>query len=219
MGSHHPVPTKIYILSGLGVDQRVFSKIDFNGLPIAYIDWITPFPHESISCYAKRLCSKITAKLPILIGLSFGGMVAIEIAKIIQVEKIVLLASAKTNAELPVYYKILGHLKINALIPHSLLTYHTVLMDYFFGIATKEDSMMLRQILKDTDPIFLKWAINEIIHWKNKFIPDHVIHIHGTKDHIIPIKNLSPTYSIQDAGHFMTMTHAHEIELLLNNIL
>ncbi|WP_294184656.1 hypothetical protein [Sphingobacterium sp.] len=55
--------TKIYIISGLGVDQRVFSKINFGSLDIEYLDWITPSPHESLTIYAKRLSSKITVRL------------------------------------------------------------------------------------------------------------------------------------------------------------
>jgi len=71
----------IYILSGLGVDRRVFNKMNFKGLNLTYLDWIAPLPTESISCYALRLSAKITTERPILIGLSFGGMIAMEIAK------------------------------------------------------------------------------------------------------------------------------------------
>lgn len=45
----------IYILSGLGVDQRVFSKIDFEGLHVTYIDWISPLRKESMSEYTKTV--------------------------------------------------------------------------------------------------------------------------------------------------------------------
>ena len=54
----------IYILSGLGVDRRVFSRINFEGLPIEYLDWMYPVAQESMASYAKRLSLKITAKYP-----------------------------------------------------------------------------------------------------------------------------------------------------------
>lgn len=60
--------TNIYILSGLGVDRRVFKKIDFGSLKVTYLEWIAPISTESISSYARRLSAKITAERPILIG-------------------------------------------------------------------------------------------------------------------------------------------------------
>ena len=109
--------THIYILSGLGVDRRVFYKINFKGLNVTYLDWIAPIPTESISCYARRLSAKITSESPVLIGLSFGGMVAIEIAKIIDVQQVILLASAKGENELPKLYKLISMLKLHRIIP------------------------------------------------------------------------------------------------------
>lgn len=79
--------------------------------------------------------------------------------------------------------------------------------------------MMLKQILQETDAKFLSWAISQIVNWKNKTIPNNLIHIHGSKDRIIPIRNVLPTFIIQRAGHFMTITHAKEIETLIQNIL
>ncbi|MCP1996093.1 alpha/beta hydrolase [Flavobacterium sp. HSC-61S13] len=108
---------KIYILSGLGVDRRVFDRIDFGNLNPEFIDWIETIYNESLADYAKRMVQLIPDENPILIGLSFGGMVAIEISKIIQTEKLILIASAKTKYELPLLYRIAVILKLNKLIP------------------------------------------------------------------------------------------------------
>lgn len=211
--------TNIYILSGLGVDRRVFKKIDFGSLKVTYLEWIAPISTESISCYARRLSAKITAERPILIGLSFGGMVAIEIAKIIDVKQVILIASAKDNNELPKLYKLINRLRLHRFIPGSVLKSHHILSDYFFGVSLKEDKIMLKKILQDTDAKFLSWAINQILNWQNKEIPINLIHIHGSKDHIIPIRNVIPTFIIQGAGHFMTVTHAKQIETLIQKII
>lgn len=209
----------IYILSGLGVDRRVFSKINFEGLHVTHLEWIAPIKKESMADYAKRLSLQIKDEKPILIGLSFGGMMAMELAKIIKVQKIVLLASAKSANELPILYKVIGALKINCIVPNVFLKQHNMIVDYFFGISSLEDKQMLKQILLDTDTKFLDWAINKILNWKNNSFSTPVIHIHGNKDRIIPISNIKPTYMIENAGHFMTMTHAKEIEMLLKKVL
>lgn len=209
----------IYILSGLGVDRKVFSKINFEGLQVTYLEWIAPIKRESMADYAKRLSLQIIHEQPILIGLSFGGMMAMELAKIIKVQKIVLLASAKCASELPILYKLIGVLKINNIVPNVFLKQHNMFVDYFFGISSHEDKLMLKQILQDTDIRFLNWAINQILNWKNNVVPSSAIHIHGKKDRIIPIRNVKTTYTIENAGHFMTMTHAQEIKLLLREVL
>ncbi|MGE8429356.1 MAG: alpha/beta fold hydrolase [Sphingobacterium sp.] len=64
----------------------------------------------------------------------------------------------------------------------------------------------------------MNWAIHQILQWKNKFVPDNLIHIHGDRDRIIPIKSIKPSFVIEGAGHFMTVTHAQEVEKRLQEI-
>ena len=209
---------KIYIFSGLGVDQRVFDNIDFGNLDVEFIDWIEPLKNESLDSYAKRIAQNLTVPNPSLIGLSFGGMVAVEISKILQTKKIVLIASAKTKSELPEIYQLAGKLKINKLIPNQLLKKHNFITNWFFGLETKSDKQLLKRILKDTNPNFLSWAINEILNWKNEEEPSHCFHIHGNKDRIIPVEIVKADFVIENGGHFMTVNKAEEIEMIIKRI-
>ncbi len=90
---------EIYIFSGLGADERAFQRLDFSGYSINFIKWVLPNVKDTIESYATRLLEQIKTKKPILIGLSFGGIMAIEIAKQIETEKVILIASAKTKNE------------------------------------------------------------------------------------------------------------------------
>lgn len=209
----------IYIISGLGVDERVFDSFTFEGMEVQFIHWITPLPKESLSAYAKRLASQIKEDLPILIGLSFGGMVAVEIAQIIPTKKVILIASAQNKYELPLYYRILGKLQIHQLVPSNVLKSYNRLTAYFFGVTTQEEKIVLQAILRDTDPHFLSWAIHQIVHWKRTSYSDSIIKIHGTKDRIIPFPKNKKAYSIDQGGHFMTLNKATEIEKLILQIL
>lgn len=74
--------SKIYIFSGLGVDKRVFDNIDFGTKSPEFIDWISPLKNESLAEYSKRISENMKSEKPILIGPSFGGIVATEISKI-----------------------------------------------------------------------------------------------------------------------------------------
>ncbi len=71
--------------------------------------------------YAKRLLPQITEEKPILMGVSFGGMIAIEIAKHISVEKVIQISSAQSSAAIPSYFKLMAKLKIQKLIPTGAL--------------------------------------------------------------------------------------------------
>jgi len=210
--------SKIYVFSGLGVDRRVFANIDFKNLDVEFIDWIEPLKNEDIKAYAKRISQSIKANNPILIGLSFGGILAIEISKIINTEKVILIASAKTKNELPKVYRCAGKFKLNKLVPILILKQSNFITNWFFGIKAKSENIMLKNILKNTDPVFLKWAINEIVNWKNELIPEKYIHIHGDKDKIIPIKNIKADFIIKNGGHFMTVNKSKEIEKIIQAV-
>lgn len=211
--------SKIYIFSGLGVDRRVFDNINFGDLDVEFVDWITSLKSESLENYAERISRKISTEKPILIGLSFGGMVAVEISKIIKTEKIILIASAKNRFELPKFNRISGKLKLNKLIPKSIFKKQNFITNWLFGIEIESEKQLLKNILKDTDPNFFAWAINEIVNWKNITIPTNVIHIHGNKDRIIPFKNVKADFVIEGGGHFMTVNKAVEIEKIIKSII
>ena len=208
---------KIYIFSGLGVDERVFDTIDFSDLDAVFVDWIDPLKNETFESYARRI-SKDFEKDSILIGLSFGGMLAVEVSKIIQTKKVILIASAKNKNELPKWFLLAGKLKLNSLVPSSLLKSTNFITNWLFGAVTPAEKQLLKNIIKDTDPQFLKWAINQIVNWKNTDVPQNCIHIHGSNDRILSVKNVKADYMIKNGGHFMTVNKAKEIERIIKKL-
>lgn len=209
----------LYLISGLGVDHRVFRYLDLGNQPHTYIDWIEPLPQESMTDYAKRLSVQITSPDPVLIGLSFGGMMAIEIAKLIPVKKIVLISSAKTGKEIPWYYRLAGKLRLHALLPARLMRHPNYILYWLFGITTLSERRLMQSILKDTSPVFFKWAIRQIISWKNYNISTATIHIHGTADRLLPYKFIHDTIAIKGGGHFMVVSKAEKVNALLQQAL
>ncbi len=193
----------IYILSGLGADKRIFQRLDLSAYHVTHIEWITPFREETIENYAARLLSQITIPSPVIIGLSFGGIIAVEIAKQIDVGKLILISSAKTASEIPFYFRWAGKLGFHKLLPTRLLKCTNFLINWFFGASSVSDRQLLKQILADTDPIFFKWAIDQIVRWKNKTLPNHFAHIHGTTDRILPVHFVSSDIRVIGGGHLM----------------
>lgn len=204
---------RLYFISGLGVDKRVFQKLRFpSQINIQHLDWIEPLPKESLPVYALRLAKGIDTSSPFgLVGISFGGMIATEIAKVLSPAQVILISSASTPNELPKLYRLLGALHLQKLLPASLLKLTNIFTYWLFDARTNEEKALLKEIIKDTDPRFLKWAITSIIDWKNKVRPLELYHIHGTSDKIIPVKNVKADKLIKGGGHLMVFSHALQV--------
>jgi pimeloyl-ACP methyl ester carboxylesterase len=206
---------ELYIFSGLGADERVFQRLDFSGFSKTHIKWIVPQDTETIESYATRLLGQITTSKPILIGLSFGGLMAVEVAKQIDTEKVILISSAKTKNEIPFYYRFAGQLGLHQLLPTRLLKSSSFITNWFFGASSSFDKKLLKQILIDTDPTFLKWAINNVICWTNQTQVNNLFHIHGTSDRVLPMSFIKGDITVKNGGHLMTLSKTDELNRII----
>jgi len=209
----------VYILGGLGTDERIFQYIDFSGFAVHYIKWVSPVKAETIQSYAKRITEQIHVQKPILIGVSFGGIMAVEIAKLIATEKVILISSAKTRNELPFYYRLAGILQFHKLLPARLLKYPNYFAYWLFGVKNRRDKDLLAAILRDTDKGFLRWAIGTIATWKNKYKHTNLLHLHGTADRILPSSFIKDAIPVQAGGHFMIVNKSDLLTTMLRNLL
>lgn len=207
----------VYIFSGLGTDERVFQKLKFENVNVIFIQWIPPKINETLEKYSSRIANQITSENPILVGLSFGGMVAVEVSKIVKTKKLILLATAKGKNEIPFYFRFFGKTGFHKLMPSIVFKSANLFTYWFFGIDSEFEKKLLKQILLDIDPTFLKWAIDKIVKWENKTIPQNSIHIHGSKDRILPLKFVHCDVTIKDGGHFMTMNKDFELNEIIQS--
>lgn len=207
--------TSIYLISGLGADERVFEPLSLPRDHMHFLKWIPVEKGETMEAYAKRLASQINHPEPILIGVSFGGMMAVEIANVIPVKKLILISSASSRNEIPFYYRVAGFLRLHQLIPTTLLKRANQMTYWFFGITEPSHKNLLRDILHQTDSKFLKWALHQIVTWKRSTANNKVVHIHGDRDHILPIHYSKADKVVNGGGHLMTLTHAEEISAWL----
>lgn len=209
---------KVYLFSGLGADQRVYQHIDFFGLDIQHIDWLPVCKGESLAHYAQRLLPQITAQQPVLIGVSFGGMLATEVAKLIDAKKVILISSTQTRQDIPFYCRWLGYLKLHHLLPVWLfLNMPAFILAWLFGVYRLEDRQLLTQIIRDTDPVFLKWALGAILGWNNTHIHPHAVHIHGTHDRVLPARYCKPHITVERGGHLMVLAQADVLSKLIRS--
>lgn len=133
---------KLYCLSGLGVDERAFQNLDLPEFGLIHIPWIDPIPTETLEDYSKRLFQTFPIDQDYnVMGVSFGGMVAMEFAKIKKPRNLFLISTIHSRNELPVLFKIGGWMKLHKIIPSSLLTRSNFISYYFFGLNGKKTSL------------------------------------------------------------------------------
>ncbi len=209
----------IYCISGFGADERVFSKLDFTGHTMHFIPWLIPGKKENLTAYASRMSENIHHANPILIGLSFGGIMSIEIAKTTAIDKIILISSAKTFHEIPLWMRLLGKFKLDKIFPLKSFSLIEPLENYNLGIENEEELKLVREYRKNIGQQYTNWATHQIINWKNEWKPSNLVHIHGGKDHIFPIRNIKADYVIENGGHFMIMNRAEKVNNILRNVL
>ena len=91
-----------HLISGLGADRTAFSNLgEFTKSELNYIDWISNFNDESLQSYVKRLIDINTVKTEdTLIGLSFGGLVAQEMARQLNIKTVILISSFRDKNDL-----------------------------------------------------------------------------------------------------------------------
>jgi len=215
----------VYCISGLGADERIFCKLQVPDTSFHFIRWVQPLAGENISDYAGRLCKQISHEDPVLMGVSFGGMMAIEMAKIAGINKVILISSVKSWNELPRWMKICGKYKFDKLLPsrplHSIRPLKALrpIQNYFLGTESEEEKAIANQYRDTVDPVYLRWSINQVFNWNNEWQPQSMYHLHGENDHIFPLKHVKPTHVVPAAGHFMIMNKHIEISEILNEIL
>lgn len=209
----------IYLFSGLGADERAFQNLDLHGFNPVFIRWIPPLSKEAIEEYAKRLIHQIRDPEPVLVGYSFGGIMAIEIGKLLHTKQIIIMASVKTRAELPPYFRAGSHFPVHRLIPAWLIKSPFFFYNWLFGAKAIADKKLLKAIIRDTDPVFLKWAMDRILSWENQTVHDNLIHIHGESDRVLPYRYVRPDIAIANGSHLMVLTKAAELSRILKKVI
>lgn len=214
---------KVYLIPGLGNDVRIFSRL----IPllleqdVCCLEYLEPLSvRESIESYAQRLVDSISdvEEPPVLIGMSMGGAVATEMAKRMPFKELVLISSFKHQAEVPLLFKIARVFPLYRLIPAWYVRLMLPLFAWIFGICTKEDSQLLRLMLKDRSAAHFSWGREAIVHWDNKDYPSQYIHINGTKDHIFKRSEKQATHLIKGGTHNMVLDRAEEIAVIINRL-
>lgn len=198
----------IYYISGLGADERIFAKLKIEGCRLVHIPWPHHEQTDNMASYAEKVSQLIPETDPIILGVSFGGMLATEIAKFRRTRKTIIISSAKNFREKPPMPYTVKRLICSGIIPAKLYEIPNPVVYRLFGVESDEDREVLRKIILDTDGKLAKLSMECIAKWENEVVPEHIIHIHGRNDKLIIPDSIFANYWVEDGGHMMIYNRA-----------
>lgn len=196
----------VYFMPGLAASPIIFENIKLpeDEFEMYFLEWFVPKTKETLEEYALRMTKEIKHENPVLIGVSFGGILVQEMSKWINTRKIIIISSVKTNKEMPSRMKIAKKTLAYKLIPTSLLSNVETLVKYAFGENIISSRLKLyEKYLSVRDKKYLDWAIESVILWSRDKADENVIHIHGDADEVFPIQNIQNAIVVKGGTHIM----------------
>lgn len=209
----------VYCLTGLGADSSVFELLKINH-PKVCIEWIPSYKWENMTSYAWRLCAQIDTSKPfVLLGVSFGGMLAVEMNKYIQPKQTILITSLARRSELPLWIRLIAKTKLNRILPSFLFESNPKWLILFFGIKSERGKKLVTKIAKMSDRVLTQLSIDKVLTWDNEWLPDNLVRIVAANDRLLPNSKGAEAFRIKGARHFAIVENAEEISVQVDKIL
>ncbi|HSW45089.1 MAG TPA: alpha/beta hydrolase [Phycisphaerae bacterium] len=217
------VPAERFILiPGMGADERLFGPQRAYGFTFETFRLPIPEPQDDLPAYAARIKAMLDLTGPCVVGgVSFGGMVACELATICQARCAILIASCRDNSAIPQYYwwvDRMARIFPDFLIRHRCGASSRIMAKLEF--LTDEQRELIRAMAGDIPVPFLRGAGRLILNWAGRReLPRPTYHIHGEIDRIIPLKGVQPDEVVARGGHLINLTHAEQVNRFIERCL
>lgn len=212
----------IYFVPGLGANIKIFENISLpeDSYELHYLDWMLPLAQEeSISDYAQRMAARIQHENPVLVGVSFGGVMVQEMSKHLNTKKVIIVSSIKSKKELPKRLRIAKNTKAYKLFPSSVVENFESYEKYFVGDFLQKRKELYKMYMSVRDARYINWAIHNVLNWQQEEPKEDILHIHGTEDGVFPKKHIKNCVEIDKGTHVMILTKAREISKIIANTL
>ncbi len=212
--------SRIILIPGLGADQRVFSRIGELPAEKLPLDWLPVVRDESFPSYCQRLIDQYgISSSDHLAGLSFGGLVAQQIAAMNGNAAVILISSFRDSRDLKWLFR--GGLKSGAyrLVKHFRFKATDSWAAAYLNSGNKESKPLLQDMLQKTDPNLFSWSLHQIAKFKQ--VPDPGFKIHsliGNRDRIVKMWDHEHQVVIDGGSHFMVYDQAEAITKALNSL-
>jgi hypothetical protein len=209
--------TKVYAIPGLNTTKELFRYLSLKDVELVVLEWPAPVRGETMPSYAQRFARQIDTSKPFyLLGVSFGGMLCVELSQLLSPKKTFLISSAKSPSEFPPSFPVMRLLRLHLMITEKM--YMRMIPRSRKWIGFEKD--FLPEFIKMVHSMpehYYRRSTNCILNWHPmKKLPENVVHIHGTADRLLPAKYVKADYLIEGGTHAMIVYKAKEISEILN---
>lgn len=213
--------THVYFVPGLAAGKEIFKNIRFpeDRYEVTILEWLIPEKKETLEGYARRMAGRIPHRDAVLIGVSFGGVLVQEMSAFLNLKNLVIVSSIKSKHELPSRLKFARRTSAYRLVPTGLVLSATDLTKFAIGPRSRKRLGLYQEYLSVRSKVYLDWAIRNMVCWDRNDPDPQVIHIHGDKDPIFPIKNISDCEIIEGGTHVMIINKGKQITQMLQDII
>jgi pimeloyl-ACP methyl ester carboxylesterase len=226
---------QVYCISGLGADRRIFSKLKLENAELHFIDWTLPEQGDTMRSYALTLAKQVKHQEIVLVGVSFGGMLATDLTAVyrennlipghsgfrlpFRIIKTFIISTCSTHRQFPLPMRWASYVKLHKAAPYSLILRNSRLNRFVFDLKSRDEELYLKRLMLDSTNLeLIKRSVDIIFNWKAEHEVD-VIHIHGTADRLFPARNIKADHWVKDGGHFMVWNRAREISRIMQDAL
>lgn len=209
---------RLILFTGLGVSRHLLDRQGNLPLDLELPPWIDPLPDEPLAAYARRMAANIVSGESLFVGgVSFGGMVALEVARHVPVAGVFLLSGALSGAAVsPVLRPLARFAPSIPLVLGQPILATSPLLYPLLGVSRRDDRRALDQVLPYASPPLFRWGARAAVTWRpagHPAVPVH--HIHGGSDLIIPVRRVRPDVIVEGAGHLLNLTHADVVNAFI----
>ena len=186
----------IHIFPGMGATSSMYGDIWRKEIPGVFHDWPEWHGETTITELAERIVIEDGIEDgDVLVGSSLGGIVACEIARIRNIDLVVLIGSAANKEEISRILEIL----------HPLADYSPI---GFIKACSGKLPSDLAKMFSDSDPGFIRAMSKAIFKWEGVHPSTRLLRIHGSRDLVIPPPDKADL--LISGGHLIAMTHPNE---------
>lgn len=214
--------TRIILFPGMGADHRLFNPQRSAGLEFDVPAFPMPLKGESFRGYARRVGEQTGAGPQTVVGgVSFGGMLAYQVAVECGAKAVLMISSCTTGRALPSHYRVAE--RIARVLPDRFLQKRVIvgarLLARLEGLDAA-NTELVQVMARDASIPFLRRAGLMVLRWDGAGKADcPLFALHGSADRVIPVGKTRPTNVITGAGHLLCLNHADRLTEFIENAL
>jgi hypothetical protein len=200
-----------YLIPGMGANRRLYENYQLPG-KIHHLEWEYVEGAQTLADYARHAAQKIQTSNNIIVGSSMGGMMAVELSRIVRPMLTILISAPTGRHQFPISLKMLDLLGIHRALKPNALFKLSKLCDTFMGFKTTEQREMFYEMMQSNGPDFLHYSVRAVLGWKNTHSPDGAfVQIIGDRDTLFDCRKIPGSIVLQGSGHFSTFEKSAEI--------